>query len=104
MLTRATNAKKHPGKIVLDSSTRRPKEVVRAERMSKVAEKERIQAAQEEGIKEVAQIENDARKKKHPRLIHQKIREDELTIPRRTRTRSPLKRAATPANQGKQYP
>lgn len=99
MNTRAANAKKHPGKVVLDSSTRRPKEVVQAERASKAAEKERTAAIQEEGIKEVAAIENDSRKKKYIHLdVHQK---DKPTIPRKTRLRNPPPtQAATPVNQG----
>lgn len=84
---------------MLDSSTRRPKEVVHAERVSKAAEKERITATQEEGIKEVAQIENDARKKKY--TIPQK---DKLSIPRKSRPRNPLTRAATPVSQGERSP
>jgi hypothetical protein len=99
MITRAANANKRPGQVVIDSGTRRPKEVVQAERTSKAAEKERIATAQEEGIEEVAQIENDARKKKDLRFDRQK---DKLNIPRATRARKP--RAVTPVDQGKPLP
>jgi hypothetical protein len=102
MITRAANTRKHPGQVVVDGATRRPKEVVQAERASKAAEKERIATAQEEGIKEVAQIENDVRKKRGLRFDQQK---DELNIPRRRRAQSAQKpRAVTPDDQGKMSP
>ena len=99
MITRASNAKKHPGQVVINSSTRRPREVVQAERNYKAAEQEKIAAAREQGINEVAQIENDVREKKNIIFDRQK---DKLSIPRVTRARKP--RAATLDNQGKLLP
>jgi hypothetical protein len=95
MITRATNAQKHPGQVVINSGTRRPKEVVQAERATKAAENERIAAAQEDGIEEVARIENEARNKKGVRFDQQK---NTLTIPRKIRARRP--RAITPIDKG----
>jgi hypothetical protein len=100
MITRASNATKRPGQVVINSGTHRPKEVVQAERTSRAAEKEKIAAAEKEGIDEVARIENDARKKKGlgPRADGQR---NTITIPRATRVRP---RATTPINQGKSSP
>lgn len=101
MITRASNATKRPGQVVVNSGTRRPKEVVEAERASKAAEKEKIAATEKEGVEEVARIENDARKKKDlgPQAYGQRSK---VTIPRATRVRKP--RAATPVDQGKLSP
>jgi hypothetical protein len=101
MMTRATNAKKHPGEVVINSNSRRPKGVVQAERTSRAAEKERLAAVQEEGINDVARIENNARMKKAlgPDASGQR---NTVTIPRATRVRKP--RAATPPDQGKLAP
>jgi hypothetical protein len=99
MNTRATNSKKHPGQIVINSRTRRPKEVVQAERTSKAAEKEKIAAAEEEGIGEVSRIENEARKKK---ALGPDRQRNSITIPRATRVRKA--RAVTPVDQGKLSP
>jgi hypothetical protein len=101
MMTRATNAIKHPGQVVINSSSRRPKGVVQAERTSRAAEKERLAAVQEEGINEVAQIENNARKKK-ALGPHASGKRNTVTIPRAKRVRKP--RAATPVDQGKLSP
>lgn len=98
MITRATNANKHPGKVVINSGkVRRSKEVVQAERTSRAAEKKKIEDAEKEGIEEVARIENEARKKKGLRPDWNKV-----TIPRATRARKP--RATTPIDQGKLLP
>ncbi|KAF8484275.1 hypothetical protein F5888DRAFT_1835048 [Russula emetica] len=76
--------------VVINSGSRRPKEVVQAERTSRAEEKEKKVVAEEEGIQEVARIENDARKKKNlgPNGQRNKV----------TRGRKP--RAATPVSQG----
>ncbi|KAF8488564.1 hypothetical protein F5888DRAFT_1910766 [Russula emetica] len=89
MITRASNANKRPGQVVINSGSRRPKEVVQAERTSRAEEKEKKVVAEEEGIQEVARIENDARKKKNlgPNGQRNKV----------TRGRKP--RAATPVSQ-----
>jgi hypothetical protein len=94
MITRASNANKRPGQVVINSGSRRPKEVVQAERTSRAEEKEKKVVAEEEGIQEVARIENDARKKKNlgPNGQRNKV----------TRGRKP--RAATPVSQGKLSP
>ncbi|KAF8488759.1 hypothetical protein F5888DRAFT_1893246 [Russula emetica] len=88
--TKASNANKRPGQVVINSGSRRPKEVVQAERTSRAEEKEKKVVAEEEGIQEVARIENDARKKKNlgPNGQRNKV----------TRGRKP--RAATPVSQG----
>jgi hypothetical protein len=99
MNTRASNANKHPGQVVLNSGTCHPREVVRAQHTSRAAEKEQLATVQEEGIQDVARIENNARKAKNLRFDQQK---NNLTIPRATRVRKP--RAATPLDQGKPTP
>ena len=96
MQTRATNSGKHPGQVLISARTRRPKEVVQAERASKAAEKEKIATAEAEGIEEVARIENEARKKRHLGPDGQR---NMITIPRATKVRKP--NAATPVDQGK---
>jgi hypothetical protein len=96
-ITRATNAKKRPGQVVIDSNrTRRSNAVVQAERTSKAAEQEKLATAQEEGIKDVARIEKDARKK-DPEPDGQ----NKVTIPRVTRARLPVATTPSPVNQGK---
>jgi hypothetical protein len=101
MITRASNANKRPGQVVINSGTRRPKEVVQAERTSRAEEKEKKAIAEEEGIQEVARIENDARKKKNlgPEEQRNKVT---IRVPSVTRVRKP--RAATPVSQGKLSP
>lgn len=101
MMTRATNATKHPGQVVVNSGSRRPKGVVLAERTSRAAEKEKLAAAQEEGVNEVARIENNARKKKALGSDNNEQR-NIITIPRVRRVRKP--RAATPVDLGKLSP
>jgi hypothetical protein len=102
MITRASNAKKHPGQVLINSGTRRPKEVVQAERASRAAEKEKTATTEKEGILEVARFENSARKKKdrgpHADGQWNSLRPG-VTIPTETRVRKP--RAATPVDQGK---
>jgi hypothetical protein len=102
MITRASNAKKHPGQVVINSGTRYPKEVVQAECASKATEKEKIATMEKEGIQEVARFENDSRKKKdqgpHADGQWNNLRPG-VTIPRETRAQKP--RATTPVNQGK---
>jgi hypothetical protein len=101
MNTRASNSKKHPGQVVLNSNSRRPKAVVEAERTSRAAKKKRLAAVQEEGINDVARIENSARKKKTlgPDASRQR---NTVTIPRAKRAQKP--RAATPVDQGELLP
>jgi hypothetical protein len=82
MITRATNATKHPGRIMIDRGTRRSKEVVLAERASRAAEKKKTATAEQKGINEVARIEDDSRKKKDGQRIV-------LTIPKAKRVRKP---------------
>ena len=81
--------------MVIDSSrTRCSKDVVQAERTSRAAEKEKIAAAVEEGIQDIARIEKDARKKKP---VGPDGQGNKVTISRQTRVQQP--RAATPVYQ-----
>jgi hypothetical protein len=60
MHTRASNANKHPGEVQLRHSSRRPKEVVQAERTAKATEKEKVATAKATAIQKLAQLEYDA--------------------------------------------
>ncbi|KAI0278316.1 hypothetical protein BC826DRAFT_976344 [Russula brevipes] len=86
MITRPSNANKHPGDIQRLSGARRPKEVVAAERAAKTAVKEKAAAAKESAIQKVAKIENNARKKHTSSRLASQVA-DKLTIPRVARAR-----------------
>ena len=87
--------------MILNSSSCRPKGVVEAECTSRATKKERLAAVQEEGINEVACIENSARKKKAlgPDASGQR---NTVTIPRARKVQKP--RAVTSVDQGKLSP
>jgi acetyl-CoA carboxylase carboxyltransferase component len=89
MITRPSNANKHPGDIQRLSGARRPKEVVAAERTAKAAVKEKAAAAKESAIQKVARIENDARKKHTSSRLASHVA-DKLTIPRVARARKTI--------------
>ncbi|KAH9960217.1 hypothetical protein BJV74DRAFT_799902 [Russula compacta] len=94
MITRATNANKHPGRVVINTGrVCHPREVVQAEHTSRAAEKEKIAATEKEGIDEVARLKMTRKKKG---LTHQQ--RNKVTIPRAMRARNP--RATTPIDQG----
>jgi len=91
MITRASNADKHPGDIQRLSGARRPKEVVAAERAAKAAAKEMAAAAKETGIEKVAHIENKARKSQSTNLQANHFNDsDKINIPRVRRPRKPV--------------
>ncbi|KAI0283462.1 hypothetical protein BC826DRAFT_1110208 [Russula brevipes] len=89
MITQAGNADKHPGNIDRLSGVCRPKEVVAAERAAKAAVKEMAAAMKESGIQKVAQIENNARKRRATNLQANHLK-DKLTVPRVARARKPV--------------
>jgi hypothetical protein len=62
MITRAGNATKRPGEVQINSSVRRPKQVVQAERAAKAAEKEKAATEKSAAIQKLAQLEHNARK------------------------------------------
>lgn len=81
---RPANADKHPG-LVDRTSVRRPKEAVEAERAAKAAEKEQAAAAREKNIRNLAQIEAGARKKRTQMNVEACHPKDQLIVPRATR-------------------
>ena len=81
---RPANADKHPG-LVDRTSVRRPKEAVEAEHAAKAAEKEQAAAAREKNIRNLAQIEAGARKKRTQMNVEACHPKDQLIMPRATR-------------------
>jgi len=65
MNTRAFNAMKCPGQVIINSGTCHTKKIVEAEHTFKAMEKEKIAVMEKKGIEKVVRIESNARKKKN---------------------------------------
>lgn len=87
LVTRGTNATTHPGAIIRNSSTRRPSEVVQAEKAEKAKAKAKKAAAKEVGCRRVAELENSARKREKETDLDANDPAKRLSIPRKSRSR-----------------
>ena len=87
LVTRGTNSTTHPGAIIRNSSARRPSEVVQAEKAEKANAKAKKVAAKEAGLRRVAELENNSRKRDKETDLDANDPAEQLTIPRKSRAR-----------------